>query len=60
VAEYAEHVDRWTQTVKTPQEAEAQWAAEISLRNKCGLVEQERMQIRRWVDDCVKKLRGGK
>ena len=60
VGEYAEHVDRWTKTVKTPQEAEAQWAAEISLRNKCGLVEQERMQIRRWVDDCIKKLRGGK
>jgi hypothetical protein len=60
VGEYAEHVDRWTKTAKTPQEAEAQWAAEISLRNKCGLVEQERMQIRRWVDDCIKKLRGGK
>jgi len=57
--EYAEHVDRWTKKAKTPEECEAQWRAEINLRNQCGIVEEERRLIRDWVDARIKEIRGG-
>ena len=56
--EYAEHVDRWTKTAQSPEECEAQWAAEVQMRNKCGIVEEERAMIRKWVDGRIKELRG--
>lgn len=55
--QYADWIDDWLPQCKTEEEVIARWKDEIPLRNRCGIVEEERKAIYIWVEDRIAELR---
>ncbi len=55
--EYRRHVEAWLTQYDTEQDIEAQWRAEMRLRNQCGVVEEERAAIRTLIDQRIQQVR---
>jgi hypothetical protein len=58
--EYAQHVNQWLAELDTEEAIAARWRREMSLRNVCGVIEEERQAIRVLIDQRIAKLRGKK
>jgi hypothetical protein len=46
LGQYRAHVRRWLAEYHTEEDIEAHWSKERSLRNQCGVTEEDRIQIR--------------
>jgi hypothetical protein len=54
--EYAQHVQRWLLELDTEEGIASRWRREMSLRNLCGVIEEERKTIRAVVDQRIAEL----